>query len=237
MGVALVMSGSRGGLVALVAAIFFMILVTSKAKSANQVALKAGLAVLLLALIVLGSIFVGGESSLTRFAETAASDDFSADRFHIWSVTWKVIVEYLPFGAGIGAFAAAYTPFDTMNGLGRVEQAHNDYLQILADAGLVGLALAVFFIFVLFRTGIRATRTENIYRRGIAVGALSGCFAILIHSIFDFVLHTTAVSVMFLTLAGLVVAAGSKYADDDRAVERKRRKTANVTPIVSRKKP
>ncbi len=235
MGVSLVMSGSRGGLVALMAAVVFLILFTSKAKSGNQIAIKVSLSVLLLLVIVFGSIFIGGESSLTRIAETARSDDFSANRFQIWSVTLKVIAGNLPFGAGIGAFAAAYTPFDSMNGLARVEQAHNDYLQILADAGLVGLGLAVYFIFKLFRTGLASARTENIFRRGVALGALAGCFAILVHSIFDFVLHTTAITLMFLTLVGLIVASGTNYADDEKVYERKRRK-ANVTPIETKKR-
>ncbi len=235
MGVSLIMSGSRGGLVALLAAIVFLVLLTSKAKSGNQVAVKAALAVILLLVVVFGSIFIGGESSLTRLAETARSDDFSANRLQIWSVTLQVIRNNLPFGAGIGAFAAAYTPYDTMNGLGRVEQAHNDYLQILADAGLVGLVLAGYFIFKLFRTGLRSAKSENIYRRGVALGALAGCFAILVHSIFDFVLHTTAITLMFLTLVGLIVACGFDYADDDGVFERKRRK-ANVTPIEAKKR-
>lgn len=235
MGLSLVMSGSRGGLLALIAGIGFMVLVTSKAKTGNQIALKAALAVAMLLVIVFGSIFVGGESSLTRFAETAQSNDFSANRFQIWKVTLDVIAHNLPFGAGIGAFAAAYTPFDTANGLERVEQAHNDYLQILADAGIVGLLLAGYFVYRLFRTGIANARTENLFRRGVAVGALAGCFSILVHSIFDFVLHTTAITLLFLTLVGLVVASGFEYADDERVYERKRRRS-NVTPFEVKKK-
>jgi O-antigen ligase len=234
MGIALVLSGSRGGLVALLAAVVFLVLITSKAKGGNQVALKTALAGLLIVVIVFGSIFIGGESSLTRFAETARSYDFSTNRIHIWKVSIDVITANFPFGAGIGAFAAAYTASDTMNGMGRVEQAHNDYLQILADAGIVGLILAGLFVFFLFRTGITAARTENIYRRGVAAGALAGCFAVLVHSIFDFVLHTTAVTLLFLTLAGLVVACRNAYADDERVFEKRRRK-ANVTPIETKR--
>jgi O-antigen ligase len=235
MGVALIMSGSRGGLVALIAALVFLVLITSKAKNGNQIAIRVVLVILLLLVVVIGSIFIGGESSLTRLAETARSDDFSTNRLQIWKVTLDVITQNLPFGAGIGAFAAAYSPHDPMNGLARVEQAHNDYLQILADAGLVGLAIAIFFVYKLFRIGLANAATENIFRRGVAVGALAGCFAILVHSIFDFVLHTTAITLMFLTLVGLIVASGFPYPDDERIYERKRRKS-NVTPIEGKRK-
>jgi O-antigen ligase len=214
MGVALLLSGSRGAFVALLAQIIFLVILTTKTRGGGQIALKVGLAFALVAGIVAGSFFVGGESSLTRFAETAASNDITTDRAHIWSITLSVIANNLPFGAGLGAFAIAYTPFDSMSGLARVEQAHNDYLQVLADAGIVGLIIGAFFVFWLFRQGIRHSKTGNTFRRGVVVGALAGCFAILVHSVFDFVLHTTAISVLFLTLVSLVVSGGSDYADD-----------------------
>ena len=234
MGVALLLSGSRGGLVSLVAAVVFLVILTTKTKNYNQFALKIGLAVLLLATIVAGSILIGGESSLTRLAETATSQDFSTSRTHIWKVTLKIITNNLPFGAGLSAFGVAYTPFDSLNGLERVEQAHNDYLEVLANAGIVGLIIGAFFIFRLFRTGLENAKTSNTFRRGVCVGALAGCFAILVHSLFDFVLHTTAISILFLMLVSLVVASGNKFPDDSREVEPRRAKksrSASVTPI------
>ena len=128
----------------------------------------------------------------------------------------------MPFGAGFGAFGAAYTRFDTLSGLARVEQAHNDYLQVLADAGIPGLLLGLVFLFLLFRYGWRARKIENVFRRGIALGAFAGCFAVLVHSIFDFVLHVTAVALMFLTLLALL-AANQKPFPDELEDERKHR--------------
>jgi O-antigen ligase len=236
MGIALILSGSRGGLVSLLAMIVFILILTNKTRGQANIALTIGLTVLLVAVIIGGSILIGGESSLTRLAETSVSNDFSTNRTHIWNVTLQVIKNNLPFGAGIGAFAAAYTPYDTMNGIERVEQAHNDYLQILADAGIVGLILAGFFIYRLFRTGLENIKTENLFRRGVALGALAGCFAIFVHSLFDFVLHTTAISVLFLTSAALVVVSGSEYTDDDHSRERRRTRRASVTSIEDKRK-
>ena len=224
MGVALLMSGSRGGLVAFLAQVIFLIILTTSSKSRNGLYLKIGFAVILVAAITAGSIFIGGESSLTRIAETAASNDVTTDRGHIWAVTTKVIANNIPLGAGFGALGVAYTPYDSHSGLERVEQAHNDYLQVAADAGVVGVVIGLFFLFWLFRAGIAAVRTENLYRRGVAVGALAGCFAVLVHSIFDFVLHTTAISLLFISLMVLIVAAGRKYTDDieDPVADRRR---------------
>jgi hypothetical protein len=44
-------------------------------------------------------------------------------------------------------FGVAFTQFDTNSGLERVEQAHNEYLQVASDAGLVGIAIGGFFSF------------------------------------------------------------------------------------------
>ena len=214
MGVALLLSGSRGGFVAFVSEVIVLLILTRQAATRKSFVLRIGLIALLIVAIVAGSIFVGGDTSLTRFAETAASEDFTTDRSHIWSVASQVITANMPLGAGFGAFAMAYTRFDTLSGLARVEQAHNDYLQVLADAGFPGLLLGLGFLFLLFRYGWRARNIENGFRRGIALGAFAGCFAVLVHSIFDFVLHVTAVALMFLTLLALLSVTQKPFPDE-----------------------
>ncbi len=239
MGIALLLSGSRGGLISLLAEIFFLVILTTKTKNSGQFALKISLAVLLMATIIVGAILIGGETSLTRLAETANSEDFSANRLHIWDVTLNIIKNNLPFGAGFGAFGVAYTPYDTLNGSGRVEQAHNDYLQVLADAGMVGLIIGGFFIYQLFRTGWQDVQTPNVFRRGVAIGALAGCFAVLVHSLFDFVLHVTAVAMLFITMVSLVVVSGNKFpddAEDSSQPNKRKRRPATVTPIEKGRK-
>src|SRR5688572_13071447 len=94
--------------------LFFL---TQRSRSRNGVLLRSGLIVLLLFAILAGTVFVGGETSLTRFADAASSNDFSTQRSHIWSITTKVICVNFPFGAGLGAFAVAYTSFDDSSGL------------------------------------------------------------------------------------------------------------------------
>ena len=234
MGSALLLSGSRGGLVALIAEIILLIILTSNLKGKKNLVLKAALSLVLIFAAVGGAVFVGGDTSLTRFSETVASDNVTSSRTQIWSVTAKVIAQYFPFGAGLGAFSQAYTQFDPAGGFERVEQSHNDYLQILADVGAVGAMVGGLFLFWFFREGVRNALVSNQYRRGSAVGAFAGCFAILVHSLFDFVLHITAVSVVFLTLLSILVASGRAYDDDvDEydAPKAKRRRSGSVTPI------
>jgi O-antigen ligase len=108
----------------------------------------------------------------------------------------------------LGAFGAVYTRFDSRNGLFRLEQAHNDYLQIFSDAGIVGALMALVFLVLLFRLAFKRAKSDDPFRRGIAVAALGGCFAVLIHSFFDFTLHTTSNALLFLVLAALATLNG-----------------------------
>lgn len=224
MGVALLLSGSRGGLVAFLAELILLVILTTGNGSRKRLGLRLALSVLLFAAIIGGAIFVGGDTSLTRFAEQTAADDVTTGRAQIWKTTIDVIEANFPFGAGLGAFGVAYTPHDPLSGLERVEQAHNDYLQVVADAGLIGLAIGGFFLVLLFRAGLGAGKIGNLDRRGLAVGAFAGCFAVLVHSIFDFVLHTTAVSVLFLILVAIIAASRCRFDDDTEPPSTKHKK-------------
>ncbi len=238
MATSMLLSGSRGGFVAMLAAVIFLVIITTRAKGRKNFLLKAALSALLIIGAVGGAIFVGGETSLSRLAESTKEIDTppeTTNRFHIWSVTVKVIADNLPLGAGLGAFPQAYSKFDTLGGYQRVEQAHNDYLQLLADAGIIGLILGSVFLFAVFRQGFASVSVENNFRKGIAAGAFAGCLGVLVHSLFDFVLHITAVAVIFLTLLAMLVASGRKYKDDirdfDEEKPRRRRRSASVTAI------
>jgi len=170
-----------------------------------------------LIVLVGGAIFVGGEGSLVHFTEFGQDEtDPTPTRLYMWGITLKIIAANMPFGAGLGAFGVAFTQFDTNGGIFRVEQAHNDYLQIAADAGIPGILIGGWFLFLLIRTGLRSIIVKNSFRRGVAIGSFAACCAMIVHSLFDFVLHTTAVSLLFLMLTGLVTASSRSYPDDSK---------------------
>jgi O-antigen ligase len=95
-----------------------------------------------------------------------------------------------------------------MNGFYRVEQAHNDYLQTLADAGILGFACITAFIFLFFKRSLNViSSSADGFRKGTAVGALAGCFGILVHSFFDFPLRTPSNAFFFLLLVVLATVS------------------------------
>jgi len=221
MGVALMMTNSRGGIISLVAEILFLAATmgfrrhhkkkgdSRKSKPRiKSAATKAGLALALIIALFGGVVLLGGEETLSRLVGSVNVEDPTTGRAHFWSVTVDIIKNHPVIGTGLGAFSAVYTGYDSRNGLYRLEQAHNDYLQVLSDAGIVGAVIGLFFIVSLFRMGFARRDSRDDYRRGVATGALAGCFAVLVHSFFDFTLHTPSNALLFLILAALATVNG-----------------------------
>jgi len=220
MGVALVMTTSRGGIISLVAEIAFLTIVTAiwrtqserrgrrKSSPLKSVAVRAGMAGALLIGLFLGVLLLGGEFSIYRFIDSVNTDDPTTGRAHFWAVTLDIIKAHPIVGTGLGAFGVIYTRYDSRNGLFRLEQAHNDYLQVLSDAGIIGAVLAFSFVALLFWKAISRARSKDDFRRGVALAALSGCFAVLVHSFFDFTLHTPSNALLFLVMAALATLNG-----------------------------
>ncbi len=247
MSVALIMTASRGGIISLIAEVGFLVIVAgikrrkrsrhrsrekeeSEGRRVRSAMIRAGLAFAFVLLIFTGVVFLGGEDALSRFLGTVNSQDPTTGRAHFWAVTLDIIHNHPLTGVGLGAYSLVYTRYDTRNGALRVEQAHNDYLQTLSDAGVVGVLLGLFFLVALFRAGFARRETDDKFRRGVATGALAGCFAVLVHSFFDFTLHTTANALLFLVITALATINGRVEQHSHRHRRRRSRASAIEAP-------
>ena len=220
MGISVILTGSRGGILSLLGVIAFVTIInltdksnkydeyeTSSSKSYTGLILVGSSMAILLAL--LGSVlFLGGDSSLMRGVGITEQADLSNGRTHFWQTALQIFINNPIIGTGLDSFGISYTKFDSWNGTMRVEQAHNDYLQILSDAGILGFACVAAFIFTLYRKGIGLlNETSSRFGRGVIIGALAGCFGILMHSFVDFPLRTPSNAFFFLTLAALATCS------------------------------
>jgi O-antigen ligase len=245
MAIALIMTGSRGGMISLAAEAMFLVAFAGlrRNKAAGQVGekssrvrtalVRAGLGLALVCALIGGALLFGGEEALSRMVGTVNSDDPTTGRAHFWSVTLDIIRHHPVVGSGLGSYGLAYTQYDSRNGEFRLEQAHNDYLQVMSDAGIIGAGLGILFIIALFRTGFARRETDDQFRRGVATGALAGCFAVLVHSFFDFTLHTTANALLFLIMAALATINGrvERSSQGRRHRYRRRRKLTKQPDI------
>jgi O-antigen ligase len=223
MMLSVVLTGSRGGVISFAATAIFAMLATARyghsakasgdrnASRISKWVLPGGIVVAVLLLIAGIALFLGGEQSLLRGTGIEnAQSDLTSGRAQFWLAGWRVFVSHPIIGTGFDTFAAAFTSVDVSNGLFRVEQVHNDYLQTLADGGLAGFACLAAFLWLLFSRGIAAIKSRaGRLHKGIAIGSLAGCFGIAVHSFVDFPLRTPANAFFFLMLAALAtVTAG-----------------------------
>src|SRR2546421_6121379 len=175
--------------------------------------------------------WLGGDNALSRLLGSLNTDDPTTGRAHFWAVTVDIIKTHPILGIGLGAFSVVYTRYDSRNGLFRLEQAHNDYLQVLSDGGIVGAALGLFFIISLFRLGFARRESHDNFRRGVATGALAGCFAVLVHSFFDFTLHTPSNALLFLVLAAMATMNG-RVEDVQSRRKRQHHRESRVSSVM-----
>ncbi len=224
MSVAAILTSSRGGLLGLISVVGIVTLFnliygvwtpfgreasrsSNLGRNALATAVAAGLALVIFVMV----LFVGGGESLMRgIGASQSGPDFSSGRSHFWSIALKIFFNNPLIGVGFDAFGVAFTRYDTWPGLFRVEQAHNEYLQVLAEAGLAGFLCLTSFIYWLLRKGSQSIKGGIGLVREASIGALAGCFGILIHSFFDFPLRTPSNAFFFLLLCSIAVFQLSK---------------------------
>ncbi len=122
-------------------------------------------------------------------------------------------------GRGAGAYPTAYPIYSTREKMAPVNQAHNDYLQLLADGGLLGAIIALWFIFLVARDTLRASRHRNPLMAATALGSAGGLFALMVHSLFDFNLQIPSNALLFLVLTSVVsrIAAAAILQKDEKS--------------------
>jgi O-antigen ligase len=137
-------------------------------------------------------------------------------RLDTWGLAVNMAKDHPWWGVGPGHYDYRYREYRLERFQIRPEHAHNDYLELLADWGLAG-GVIVFggigiFIFGLVKTWPHVRRAENDFGSGLSnryaffLGAISGLFALAVHSLVDFNLHIPANALTFITILGLTVA-------------------------------
>lgn len=225
MSVAIFLSLSRGGMISLFAGFVFVVAFGAKPAlerlrgyeviSRASVVLVQVLAVMLIAaVIVFGVLWTGADEVVERVQRvelnTGGLDSKDGDqrfldgRFWIWRDTMEMIRANWQTGVGLGAYETAFPLFTKSNGSLVVSQAHNDYLQVVADCGVIGVFLAIWFLIALFRDIKLAMSHREAVMSGMALGCGGGVVAILVHSLFDFNLQLPSNALLFLALAAVV---------------------------------
>ena len=227
---ALVLSNSRGGIFSMICQAIFLALVfcfahrrrkTSDDYGANGLSaylarsfvVRAALTVCLVMAIFVGVVWLGGdplaqrvESVEKEFGIQSETVRSNTTRWDTWGAGWQLIKHNPVLGVGFGGFPVAFPQYHDGSGELRTLRAMNDYVDLVAGGGLIGLALAVWFIIMLIKRSRERLRSRDRFRRAATLGALTGILGVACHSFVDYGLQMTAIALVFVFLVTIATA-------------------------------
>jgi O-antigen ligase len=215
------LSGSRGGMAAFVAqmVVLGVFLVRKREGWKQPLMLGAFLAIVIVFLVWMGSNEL--TQRLVSIHSEAREEINGGVRLSIDRDCLRMLVKRPLLGWGLGAFPIVYPQFRSFYTNFFVNEAHNDYLQLMTETGLAGFAIAIWFLVLTFRHAWAKldnwTKTVN---GSLTVAALLGCVGILVHSFLDFNLQIPANAALFYVLCAIAASAPLQESQRRRVLRR-----------------
>jgi O-antigen ligase len=209
--VSLLLTGSRGGFVAILVEILILSWVLLKdnprrirsMQAATMGAALVGIAALFFWLVPTYILTKLGTASNYVPAVSAES------RPTLWRNSLGIFRDHPWWGAGMGSFATVYPHYETVPSDLVTEHAHNDYVEALTETGLLGAVLILAGLLLFIPNIFRNLSAQLKYEPGwIQMGAGVACCGLLVHSFVDFNLQIPANAAWFAFCAGLAVLSG-----------------------------
>jgi O-antigen ligase len=201
MGGAALVSGSRGGMLALLAALLAMV-VGSVAGGRSWVGrtVRVGLAAVL---IVLAGAWIGGDvlyGTVERLADELGRPTESP-RLLIWGNALTLWLGAPVLGTGLGTFGVVFPRVRTIEAPVVYTHAESDWVQLLTDTGVLGLALALATVVsVALVLGQRLQQAQSRGARTFALAGLVVLFGAAIQGVGNYNLLVTS-NFIYLALA------------------------------------
>jgi O-antigen ligase len=216
MSITIVASQSRSAIIGLAVAMTALLRGIAQAWTAVAV---AAIAVTIIGVTLLGA----GESSTTRlaerFAETLQTRDVS--RIVIWRETLPIASDFVLTGVGSGAFEHAMLAYQRTRvfapHLGAewfFNHAHNHYLQLLAEGGLLVVIPAALTAFAFAGVLRRRLAEDNGELRTVRLGAVAGLAGVAVQSLWEVPLTMPAAALLAATLAALATYPARRTVGD-----------------------
>ena len=210
MALALVMSWSRGAWLGIAAAVGVMVIAIA-ARSGRAAVLGVVLAVLLVYLLLAGGFSLLPSSLVQRFtdflpylgvsdvrgAEVTDANFAVLERMAHWQSAVAMWTDHPWLGVGIGNYEVAYPDYALPQWPFALGHAHNYYLNIGAETGVIGFLAYLLLWGTALVQAWRATRIATCWNWGVALGVLGVVVHLSVHNLFD----NLYVHAMYLHLA------------------------------------
>ena len=201
------LSGSRGGMLSIFVELAVLTAILFRRKRHVRLGIAAALFLLLLVGIV---TWLGGKELTTRLStisSEAHGEISGGTRISIDRDTLRMFAQKPILGWGLGCFPVVYPQFRSFYTNFFINEAHNDYLQLLAEMGLAGFAIMLWFLIAMYRRALSKIGNWNSEVTGaLTLACLLGVTGILVHSLFDFNLQIPANAAFFYVYCGLAAA-------------------------------
>lgn len=198
----LILTFSRGAWFSLVLGLLFMASISVLSK--NKKIAKVSLVSLLLIFIILAFLPLRSDIPLNKIF--AFSDAGSVDRRGLWIIAWNMIKARPLLGHGIGTFMHNFKKYNTIGYQHGVSYAHNCYLQMVAEIGVIGILMFFWIITRLFKKSIDIIANNKVTLDPLLPGLVSSLAAFLIHSSVDTNLYSLDLGTLFWIIVALVVS-------------------------------
>ncbi len=164
---------------------------------------KKAVAILLIAVFVLGVAILFAKSPALVFGFSSTQD-----RAVMWNNGMKIFKAHPIIGNGINTFFNLYKEVRQDEWTGKKgSYAHNCYLQMASDVGLLGLVSFLWFVITIITEAARSLKnTPDPFYHSLTVGLITGLLAFLIHSFFDTNLYSLNLAFLFWISAGFLTA-------------------------------
>jgi O-antigen ligase len=162
--------------------------------------------------LILAAFALPTKELIVRFTDLSATSAFTKDeRFEIWRDTRQLISAYRWTGCGLGTYEQCLYRYKTTTPINTVNFAHNDYLQVLAELGVIGgAAIASLVGWILWNlVSVILYRKEG-RNWELAVGLLVAMLVFSLHSLVDFNLYIPANAAALAWLCGVAASPGLK---------------------------
>ena len=166
---------------------------------------------LLLGAVALTLIFAL-QFAIYRIMERFTFDSVEDARISISRTTLEAALANMPFGSGLGTFVPVYAMFEKPGGVSDafVNRAHNDALELLLEAGVLGLVVMGVFLVWLVRRSVEVWRSAPPHGAAeldlsLARSATLVAGLLVVHSLVDYPLRTTAMMVVMAFACGLLL--------------------------------
>ena len=221
---ALVLSGSRGGIIGFAFEIGILALLARSRKAAwkRPRVIAAGVVALMAFALV---AWVGANTAIARFSALKSPEVTLGRRLSMARGAARIFQDHPIIGCGVGTLVDVFPEYENAYDGKLVDHVHNDYMETLAETGLLGGLCGGAFLWLLYREARKNFEADQgHFSRALHAGSIAAVGGILLHSLVDFNLQIPANAMLFLLQASLVASppassSRARIATANRAAE------------------